>query len=67
MGSGASKSGGPPTVAQSPTADAGPPQEKIKMDSRLPYTDFRELFTLKNYWKTVRRNDVICGKTMLHK
>uniref|UniRef100_A0A183CAL7 GLOBIN domain-containing protein n=1 Tax=Globodera pallida TaxID=36090 RepID=A0A183CAL7_GLOPA len=66
MGTGASKNVGQAVaIAQSLADDE--PQEKIKMDSRLPYTDFRELFTLKNYWKTVRRNDVACGKTMLHK
>uniref|UniRef100_A0A914HD98 Globin family profile domain-containing protein n=1 Tax=Globodera rostochiensis TaxID=31243 RepID=A0A914HD98_GLORO len=66
MGTGASKNVGQAVAIAQSLAD-GEPQEKIKMDSRLPYTDFRELFTLKNYWKTVRRNDVACGKTMLYK
>uniref|UniRef100_A0A915PMJ8 Globin family profile domain-containing protein n=1 Tax=Setaria digitata TaxID=48799 RepID=A0A915PMJ8_9BILA len=41
--------------------------EQQKVDSRLPYPNFRELFTLKNYWKTVRRNERDCAKIMLAK
>lgn len=37
---------------------------ETKCDPRLPYANFRELFTLKNYWKTIRRNDKDCAKTM---
>ncbi|VDK41887.1 unnamed protein product [Gongylonema pulchrum] len=39
--------------------------DQQKVDARLPYANFRELFTLKNYWKTVRRNERDCAKTML--
>lgn len=39
-----------------------PPQ----VDTRLPY-NFRDLYTLKNYWKTVRRNEKDCAKVMLAK
>jgi hypothetical protein len=42
-------------------------QGVVVLDSRLPYADFRELFTLKNYWKTVKRNDKSCGKCLLFK
>ncbi|VDM80294.1 unnamed protein product [Strongylus vulgaris] len=49
------------TNAESPAAEAP------TVDSRLPYPNFRELFTLKNYWKTIRRNDKDCGKMMLAK
>ncbi|VDM96327.1 unnamed protein product [Thelazia callipaeda] len=38
-----------------------------KMDLRLPYQQFREIFTLKNYWKTIRRNERDCAKTMFAK
>uniref|UniRef100_A0A1I7XHX6 GLOBIN domain-containing protein n=1 Tax=Heterorhabditis bacteriophora TaxID=37862 RepID=A0A1I7XHX6_HETBA len=44
-----------------------PAAEAPTVDSRLPYPNFRELFTLKNYWKTVRRNDKDCGKMLLAK
>lgn len=61
MGSGPSK-GAP--VRQAPDeADEAPP----KVDTRLPFPQFRELFTLKNYWKTVRRNDKECGNAMFAK
>jgi hypothetical protein len=67
MGSGASKNGSPSVaiVPQSAAADEGALAQKV--DNRLPFTNFKELFTLKNYWKTVRRNDTNCSKTMLHK
>lgn len=35
-----------------------------KLDSRLPFENYREAYTLKNYWKTVKRSDVECGKYM---
>ncbi|CAD6186702.1 unnamed protein product [Caenorhabditis auriculariae] len=60
MGSGASKDVKKPPP---PPEEEAPPQ----LDARLPYPNFRELFTLKNYWKTVRRNDKDCGKFMLAK
>uniref|UniRef100_A8NIL8 Uncharacterized protein n=1 Tax=Brugia malayi TaxID=6279 RepID=A8NIL8_BRUMA len=41
--------------------------EQQKVDPRLPYPNFRELFTLKNYWKTVRRNDRDCAKMIIAK
>lgn len=41
--------------------------EQPKVDPRLPYPNFRELFTLKNYWKTVRRNEHDCAKMMFAK
>ncbi|KJH43422.1 globin [Dictyocaulus viviparus] len=44
-----------------------PAAEAPSVDSRLPYPNFRELFTLKNYWKSVRRNDKECGKLLLSK
>ena len=66
MGSGASKNG--TSMAIAPTTNAAVEEkEPQKVDSRLPFSDFRELFTLKNYWKTVRRNDTQCAKTMAYK
>ena len=38
-----------------------------EFDTRLPYSNFRDLFTLKNYWKVVRRNERGCGKSLLAK
>jgi hypothetical protein len=76
MGSGASKDGAGGTtsmaIAQNAKASAaidnGLGKEMAqKVDSRLPFSNFKELFTLKNYWKTVRRNDAMCSKTMMHK
>ena len=48
MGSGASK-GNSSAVVQVPVQDDMAAKEAVKVDSRLPY-EFRELFTLKNYW-----------------
>ena len=70
MGSGASKSGSAVTAVHTPAAAAAAEEagkEPVKVDSRLPFNEFRELFTLKNYWKTVRRNDSICAKAMMYK
>lgn len=36
--------------------------EQQRVDPLLPYPNFRELFTLKNYWKTIRRNERDCAK-----
>ncbi|VDM38824.1 unnamed protein product [Toxocara canis] len=63
MGSGSSAAA-PPKKVEKPPAEESNEQ---KCDPRLPYPNFRELFTLKNYWKTVRRNEKDCGKTMLAK
>jgi hypothetical protein len=35
-----------------------------KLDSRLPFTNYRDFYSFKNYWKTIKRNDVECGKNM---
>lgn len=35
------------------------------LDSRLPFGHYRELFTLRNYWKTVQRNKDACAKALL--
>ncbi|GMR59104.1 hypothetical protein PMAYCL1PPCAC_29299, partial [Pristionchus mayeri] len=64
MGSGSSSSGRPsPSPAKGEQPEAATPE----CDLRLPFTNFRELFTLKNYWKTVKRNDQQCAKIMLSK
>lgn len=34
------------------------------LDARLPYSNYREFYTFKNYWKTIKRNDAECGKNM---
>uniref|UniRef100_A0A1I8B2H1 GLOBIN domain-containing protein n=1 Tax=Meloidogyne hapla TaxID=6305 RepID=A0A1I8B2H1_MELHA len=73
MGSGASKNTTISTTiannhqANGTTSSGENNKESVKVDSRLPFNEFRELFTLKNYWKTVRRNDSQCAKNMLHK
>ncbi|GMR34689.1 hypothetical protein PMAYCL1PPCAC_04884, partial [Pristionchus mayeri] len=68
MGGGASSGRPTPSseaivVKKSDQAADAPPET----DPRLPFANFRELFTLKNFWKTIKRNDVACGKTMLAK
>ncbi|EYC26969.1 hypothetical protein Y032_0009g453 [Ancylostoma ceylanicum] len=67
MGSSAGAKQAPPPPAAAPKggADESPAAEAPTVDSRLPYPNFRELFTLKNYWKTIRRNDKDCGKMLL--
>lgn len=72
MGSGASKNNTSTTVAnnnnqQLNNGTTSSEKESVKVDSRLPFNEFRELFTLKNYWKTIRRNDSLCAKNMLYK
>ncbi|KAI6228929.1 GLOBIN domain-containing protein [Aphelenchoides fujianensis] len=34
------------------------------LDKRVGMDTYRDFFTLKNFWKTVRRNQQQCGKTM---
>uniref|UniRef100_A0AC35UGX5 GLOBIN domain-containing protein n=1 Tax=Rhabditophanes sp. KR3021 TaxID=114890 RepID=A0AC35UGX5_9BILA len=67
MGNGASSGSSSPNNNNGPDKsnanDAGAPQT---VDSRLPFS-FRELYTLKNYYKAVRRTDKECGKAMLKK
>uniref|UniRef100_A0A915DZB6 Globin family profile domain-containing protein n=1 Tax=Ditylenchus dipsaci TaxID=166011 RepID=A0A915DZB6_9BILA len=76
MGSGASKTGGSPPQSNGKPATAAPngaapngadAEANVVVDKRLPFSQFRELFTMKNYWKTVRRNDKQCSKTMFFK
>ncbi|GMS80103.1 hypothetical protein PENTCL1PPCAC_2278, partial [Pristionchus entomophagus] len=69
MGSGSSSSGRPSPSPAATAAKGGDQPEAAapECDSRLPFSNFRELFTLKNYWKTVKRNDQQCGKTMMSK
>ncbi|VDO56664.1 unnamed protein product [Haemonchus placei] len=65
MGSSAgAKQTPPPPDAQKGDSDT-PAAEAPTVDSRLPYPNFRELFTLKNYWKTIRRNEKDSGKLLL--
>lgn len=61
MGSGASSAKAP----KAPAGNEPPVAETPTVDSRLPYPNFRELYTLKNYWKTVKRNDSECAKQMV--
>uniref|UniRef100_A0A7E4W3H9 GLOBIN domain-containing protein n=1 Tax=Panagrellus redivivus TaxID=6233 RepID=A0A7E4W3H9_PANRE len=42
---------------------SGPPP----MDSRLPYSAFRDFYTLKNFWKTVQRAEKDARKNMFSK
>ncbi|VDL70556.1 unnamed protein product [Nippostrongylus brasiliensis] len=66
MGSSAGAKPAPPPEPPKGEADT-PAAEAPTVDSRLPYPNFRELFTLKNYWKTIRRNEKDCGKMLLAK
>lgn len=38
-----------------------------EVDKRLPFVEFRDLYTLKNYWKTVQRNHKYCSNKLLFK
>uniref|UniRef100_A0A0K0FYQ4 Globin (inferred by orthology to a C. elegans protein) n=1 Tax=Strongyloides venezuelensis TaxID=75913 RepID=A0A0K0FYQ4_STRVS len=49
---------------QQPSSDEGGLQ---KVDIRLPFSQFRELYTLKNYWKVIRRTEKESGKSMFAK
>ncbi|CAJ0582510.1 unnamed protein product, partial [Mesorhabditis spiculigera] len=60
MGSGSSSAKKAPPKEEKPPEAEQPPQT----DPRLPYANFREVFTLKNFWKTIRRNDKECAKKM---
>lgn len=35
------------------------------LDARLPFSNYREFFTLKNYFKSIRRAEADCAKNML--
>lgn len=35
------------------------------LDKRVGMDCYRDFFTLKNFWKTVRRNEKDCGKALL--
>ncbi|VDP07371.1 unnamed protein product [Soboliphyme baturini] len=37
------------------------------IDKRLPFTNYREWYSLKNYWKTVQRNKEKCAKLLLYR
>ena len=64
MGSGASKPGTELEKTNGGPVNDDPQPMDIAVDSRLPCSNFRELFTLKNYWKTIRRNEKVCSKSM---
>lgn len=62
-------------TAQSTTANTGSQQKaqddaggggNIQVDNRLPFTNYRDVFSLKNYWKSVRRKES-AGKDMFWK
>lgn len=55
--------GGKVSQAANELVDKPPPTP----DSRLPFTAYRDLFTLKNFWKTVQRNKETSSKEMLFK
>lgn len=54
-----------PSVSRSKVAEE--PKSTHEFDSRLPYSNFRDLFTLKNYWKVVRRSERESGKALVAK
>ena len=73
MGSGASKNKTAKRISIAPTkplidnaAGSGSGEDQQKLDARLPYSGFRDFFTLKNYWKTVRRNEKGCAMRLLY-
>jgi len=46
------------------TANEDAPKQ---LDSKLPFANYREFYTLKNYWKAVGRKEKDCAKSMLYK
>lgn len=70
MGSGVSKSDDS-TLRRGTVAPACQSADNLTLnmtvDNRLPFSQFRELYTLKNYFKTVRRNEKQCAKFMYYK
>ena len=63
MGAGASNE-----ASAHPPPSQAPDQDTQKAtDSRLPYQQYRDLFTLRNYWKTVQRNQDQCASAMMFK
>uniref|UniRef100_A0AC35FQK5 Globin n=1 Tax=Panagrolaimus sp. PS1159 TaxID=55785 RepID=A0AC35FQK5_9BILA len=63
MGGGGSKS-----VATTPTPKPEPEEAKPpELDKRLPFQQFRDLYTLKNYWKTIQRNEKQSQKLIFSK
>lgn len=44
------------------------PEPDVKTcDKRLPFENYREFFTLKNYWKSVDRKRTEASTQMLHR
>ncbi|TKR87168.1 hypothetical protein L596_011615 [Steinernema carpocapsae] len=59
------KGGGGAKPAAAGAADDG---EAQKVDHRLPFANFRELYTMKNYWKAVKRaNESELGRNIMVK
>ncbi|KAE9548473.1 hypothetical protein FO519_008316 [Halicephalobus sp. NKZ332] len=54
MGTGGSKN------IQKPINDFDGTSKPPEVDKRLPFGEFRDLYNLKNYWKTVQRNSKTC-------
>lgn len=65
QGGGGGGAGGP--QSQPPGGGGQDDKTPPTTDNRLPFGQYRELFTLRNYWKTVQRNKDTCGKQMLQK
>lgn len=67
MGQGASSGGAPGKAGQEANGAGAEPEEQTpQYDSRLPFSNFRELYTMKNFWKAVKRGEKI-GNLMLFK
>ncbi|CAD5223903.1 unnamed protein product [Bursaphelenchus okinawaensis] len=67
MGSGASKNKGRTVRQLDPPPNEAAAKENAppSLDTRIGFASFRDFFTLKNYWKTVRRGEAECGKNLL--
>lgn len=63
MGGGNSK----PAAAATPKPDPEDTPKPPDVDKRLPFQQFRDLYTLKNYWKTIQRNEKLCKKIIFSK
>ena len=67
MGAGASNEGRPNTAGGAGAAGAEDPSAPPTPDSRLPFANYRELYTMKNFWKAVKRKEGPCSKQMFYK
>jgi len=67
MGCVSSKSDDGAGAAESMPLDPAKDDTQKQLDARLPFANYREFFTLKNYWKAAGRREKECAKGLLYK